>query len=126
MTMTRFLANENVPGEAIRSLRAAGWDVTAIAEESPSLSDAEVLALARAEGRVVITFDRDYGELLYARRYVPPPGIVYLRAIPLYPGEAAEWLLGMSRQDVPLEGFFTIFSSWNHIRQRPLPPGDDC
>lgn len=121
MKTLRFLANENLPGDTIRSLRAAGWEVTAIAEERPSLSDDKVLAKARIEGRIVITFDRDYGELLYARGHASPPGVVYLRATPLYPAEAAEWLLEMRRQGVPFEGFFTIFSSWNHIRQRPLP-----
>jgi predicted nuclease of predicted toxin-antitoxin system len=118
----RFLANENVPGDTIRALRSAGWDVAAIAEERPSISDAEVLANARAENRIVITFDRDYGELVYARDHLPPPGVIYLRAIPFHPGDAAGWLLEMMRQGVPFEGFFTIFSSWDHVRQRPLPP----
>jgi predicted nuclease of predicted toxin-antitoxin system len=118
----RFLANENVPRDTIHVLRAAGWEVAAIAEERPSISDVEVLAKARAENRIVITFDRDYGELLYARGHAPPPGVIYLRAIPASPSEAAEWLLAMSRQELCFEGFFTIFSSWNHVRQRQLSP----
>lgn len=117
----RFLANENVPGDTIRALRAAGWEVTAIAEERPSLSDVDVLAKARSENRIVITFDRDYGELVYARGHAPPPGVIYLRAIPSHPAEAAGWLLEMNRQGIPFEGAFTIFSSWDHVRQRPLP-----
>ena len=118
----RFLANENVPGDTIRALRSEGWDVASITEERPSISDAEVLAKARAENRIVITFDRDYGELIYARNHAPPPGVIYLRAIPFHPAEASEWLLEMKRQGMSFAGCFTIFSSWDHVRQRPLPP----
>lgn len=117
----RVLANENIPMAAIAGLRSAGWDVLAVAEVARSASDADVLALARREARVIITFDRDYGELIFARHHPVPAGVVYLPATPMRPEEPARWLLGMASQGLVLEGYFTIFSGWDHVRQRVLP-----
>jgi predicted nuclease of predicted toxin-antitoxin system len=60
-----LLANENFPVPAVRKLRAAGIDVVAVADAMPAASDAEVLAFARQQGRWIVTFDRDYGELVF-------------------------------------------------------------
>ncbi len=51
-----------------------------------------------------------------------PPGVIYLRSIPTRPDEPAAWLISMARQLV-IEGNFTIFSGWEHVRQRPMPSG---
>jgi predicted nuclease of predicted toxin-antitoxin system len=59
----RFLANENFPGAAIEALRAAGNDVAWIRVDAPGSSDPEVLARAAREERVLLTFDKDFGEL---------------------------------------------------------------
>jgi predicted nuclease of predicted toxin-antitoxin system len=117
----RLLANENVPLAAVRVLREAGWDVVAVSECAPSISDVEVLGLARDQKRLVATFDRDYGELIYARGHLPPSGLIYFRVVPRHPAEPATWLLEMLKQALPLEGNFTIFSGWEHVRQRRLP-----
>jgi hypothetical protein len=69
---TLLLANENWPRPALLALRAAGLDVQAVAEFMPAASDADVLRGAAAQGRRLLTFDRDYGEPVFARA-VPPP-----------------------------------------------------
>jgi predicted nuclease of predicted toxin-antitoxin system len=61
----KFLANENVPYATIRKLQAVGLDVTAISFYTPSITDEEVMAIAIQEHRTIITFDRDYGTLIY-------------------------------------------------------------
>ncbi len=68
----RLLANENVPIPSVMLLRNAAFDVLAIAESNPGLSDRAVLDVAVADARWIITFDRDYGELIYARGLPPP------------------------------------------------------
>ena len=68
----RFLANENFPLVSVSLLRNAGHDVAAVIEESPGAKDSEVLARAAQEERVVLTFDRDYGSLIY-RLGLPAP-----------------------------------------------------
>jgi predicted nuclease of predicted toxin-antitoxin system len=75
--MMRFLADENVSRFVVERLRAAGFDVTAIGSTSPGAADADVLALARREGRILITEDRDFGELVIRRR-LEVRGIVLL------------------------------------------------
>jgi predicted nuclease of predicted toxin-antitoxin system len=60
-----FLANENFPVVSIKLLRNAGHDVASVIEETPGNKDRGVLKRAHEENRIVLTFDRDYGELIY-------------------------------------------------------------
>ena len=55
-------------GSVIFALREAGRDVLAIAETSKGVSGEQVMERALSEGRVLITEDRDFGELVCARR----------------------------------------------------------
>jgi predicted nuclease of predicted toxin-antitoxin system len=75
----RWLVNENFPAPSVAVMRASGYDVLPIAESHSGDDDTKVLALAREEGRWLVTFDRDYGELLFARNYAPPPAVILLR-----------------------------------------------
>ena len=60
-------------------MRQAGHDATAIAHEYPgAIADEEVLAIAVAEDRVLITNDRDFGELVF-RLSLPHRGIILFR-----------------------------------------------
>jgi len=61
----RFLADENLDFAVVRSLRAGGHDVRALAEETSRTVDAEVVALATREGRVLLTEDKDFGWLAF-------------------------------------------------------------
>ncbi len=120
--MIRFLLDENVPLASIHLLRQAGWDVAAIIEDSPGVSDTEVMARARREQRIIVTFDRDYGELLYRRRLPAPPGILYLRFAPLTPEDAGEYLLRLlNNSSIVLDGHFTV-ADRSQLRQRSLRP----
>lgn len=71
----KLLANENFPAPAIRKLREAGRDVVAVREAMPSASDKAVMDFARREQRWDITFDRDYGDLIF-REGLPPPPVI--------------------------------------------------
>lgn len=66
--MTLFLADENVSRLVIESLRLAGCDVMSVSETRAGASDHEVLAAAEREGRILITEDRDFGELVVRQR----------------------------------------------------------
>jgi len=50
----------------VRALRSAGHDVLAVAEVIPRIGDDDVLKLARDDGRIPLTEDKDFGELVYA------------------------------------------------------------
>jgi predicted nuclease of predicted toxin-antitoxin system len=75
----RFLLDESTEFRIASFLRALGHDVTAIAHKYPaSLPDSDVLALADAERRILITNDRDFGELIF-RLNRPHAGVIYFR-----------------------------------------------
>jgi len=114
----KFLANENIPLKSIYYLRNAGFDISSISEEFPGISDREVLQKSQFENRIILTFDRDYGELIFRFKMGLPAGIVYFRLIPNYPTEPAEYLIRMlSIENLKLENYFTIVDA-EKIRQR--------
>ena len=75
----RFLVDESVGARLADWLATQGHDATAIARDYPfALPDSEVLALAHREGRVLITDDRDFGELVFRQRQ-PHAGVIYFQ-----------------------------------------------
>ena len=117
----RFLANENFPLPSVIHLRTAGHEVTAVIEDMPGATDREVLAQATREARIVLTFDRDYGELIYRFGLPVPAGVVYFRFQPLTPTEPAERLLELlNMAAITLEHKFTTLRR-TQVRQRALP-----
>jgi predicted nuclease of predicted toxin-antitoxin system len=119
--MMRFLANENFPLPSVRLLRQAGYDVASMTEDSPGMEDSEVLTRATDKQRVILTFDRDYGELIYRLRLPSPTGVMYLRFRPHTPEEPAQLLLNLLQTEgLQFEGWFTVVER-DQIRQRPLP-----
>lgn len=119
-TNIRLLANENFPMPAIRKLRAAGMDVVAVIEAMPSASDQEVMACARQQQRWVITFDRDYGDLIFREGLLPPPAILFFRQEPYPPERPADIVLAMLSEPQQLEGCMVVISQQN-IRRRRFP-----
>lgn len=55
--MVRYLANENVPADAVEAARKVGFDMAWVRDRSPGLSDDAVSAMSLAEGRVLVAFD---------------------------------------------------------------------
>ncbi|GAB4581425.1 MAG: hypothetical protein Fur0022_41720 [Anaerolineales bacterium] len=116
----KFLANENFPVQSVQILRRAGIDISAIVEDSRSAKDSDILSRAHTESRIVLTFDRDYGELIYRLKHPKPDRVVYLRFDPQTPGEPAEFLLHLIQTEgLQLSGKFTV-ANRDRIRQRSL------
>ena len=90
-----FLADENFSYPSVHILRAAGLDVLAVQEEAPSIADTAVISLAIQTNRVILTFDRDYGELVYRYNYRPPAGVIYFRWESYRPEEPGEFVLAL-------------------------------
>jgi len=77
----RWLADECVDAALVEHLRAAGHDVTYMAESAPGTTDRQAIDSAQAEGRILLTEDKDFGELVF-RRMTAVPGLVLLRIDP--------------------------------------------
>lgn len=74
----KFLVDECVGAGIYQWLRVQGYDTVAIIEVSPGISDTEVLALAQQEKRILVTMDKDFGELVF-RDNATHSGIILLR-----------------------------------------------
>ena len=115
----RFLANENIPGPVVVALRGGGHDVVAVKESMPGASDRAVLERAQADGRLVVTFDKDFGELAVRLR-LSAAGVILLRLAGTNPdADNARAVAAItSRED--WSGHFAVVTD-DRIRLRPLP-----
>ncbi len=118
--MRKFLANENIPLTTILRLRKEGFDISSIGLDAPSITDREVMQIAVDENRTIITFDRDYGELIYKYGFRPPAGVIYLRMQNYQPEEPAELLLKLlNDQNLEFARLFTVADE-RSVRQRKI------
>ncbi len=75
----KFLLDQSTDARLLSYLRDRDYDATRIGGDYPSgLPDERVLAIAREEGRILITDDRDFGELIF-RRGLAHAGVIFLR-----------------------------------------------
>lgn len=74
----KFLADECCDTVLVASLRDFGYDVKYVIEQKTGSSDDEVLTIAYNDGRILLTEDKDFGELVYRLRK-PSVGIVLIR-----------------------------------------------
>ena len=75
----RLLANENFPLDAVEALREAGHDVSWIREDSRGAPDDKILLRVQKENRIVITFEKDFGELAFRSKLPAQSGIILFR-----------------------------------------------
>lgn len=113
----RFLANENFPAPSTVVLRKAGYDVTSIQESHSGISDGQVLEIAKNELRIILTFDKDHGELIFRGHLVDPPPVVFFRYRGKAPFEAGMMLIETIRSGTDIENCFTVMER-DGIRQR--------
>jgi predicted nuclease of predicted toxin-antitoxin system len=117
----RWLADENIPRPAIVWLRMRGEDVESVSEVSPNLDDEAVLKMARVRDRMVLSFDRDFGDLIFRHGAVPARAVIYLRLNPPDPAALDSLLAGLIEMgEGALDGRFTVISTTG-MRQRPFP-----
>lgn len=114
----RLLANENFPLTSIRILKEAGYDIIAVGQDFAGILDSEVIELATKEQRTILTFDRDYGELIFRKGYQPQAGVIYFRWDYFLPDQPGEYLKNLfDSRSIRFEGMLTVIGT-DHIRQR--------
>lgn len=64
----KLIADENVDGHVIERLRAEGHDIIAIVKQYPSIPDHDVLVISNEERALLITEDKDFGELVFHKK----------------------------------------------------------
>jgi len=117
----RFLSDEHIPFASVALLRGAGHDVAAVAEGAVGNSDRENIALAIREQRVILTYDRDYGTLVFEQGVPAPPGVVSFRLYSATPEEPAERVLRLlAEPSFSIIGAFVTITRGGE-RRRSLP-----
>jgi len=89
-----FLADENIDRQIVEQLRQDGLAVLSVAELDPGIFDDDVLSRAQDEAMILLTADRDFGELIF-RRKLHSHGIVLIRLAGLSPLRKAEIVSSM-------------------------------
>ena len=74
----RILVDVCVSKAVERWLADQGLDVLAVRDIDPSMTDTDILALAASEQRLVITMDKDFGEMI-VRSNQHHAGVLLLR-----------------------------------------------
>jgi len=113
----RFLADENFPGAAVAALEAAGNDVVWIRTAAPGSSDPDVLACAIRDERILLTFDKDFGDLAKASALPPTCGIILLRIPMARPGNVGAQLAGAITARTDWIGHFSVIEP-GRVRMR--------
>jgi len=115
----RFLANENFPGAAVAALEAAAHEIAWVRRIAPGVSDEVVLAWAARERRVLLTFDKDFGELARTSDLPIGCGIVLFRMPMPKPDTVGLWLAQLLGSRDDWTGHFSVVEP-GRIRMRPL------
>ena len=95
-TLPTFLADENIPLYVVKQLRKEGYKVISVTEQFAGSSDEKILELSSRNRWVIITFDKDFGELIYKQKSNKPYGIILMRVTPKSPEyilQLLKWLL---------------------------------
>lgn len=74
----KFVADESVDGQIVDRLREEGYFVWYVAEMEPGISDEEVIDLANRKKALLLTADKEFGELVFQQKRLNP-GVVLIR-----------------------------------------------
>jgi predicted nuclease of predicted toxin-antitoxin system len=116
----KLLLDSCVWGGALVELRAAGHDVDWAGGWPQDPGDEEILARALAEGRILVTLDKDFGELAIVRG-LPHGGILRLANFPArQQAKACLRVLGLHGSE--LEAGAIVTAEPGVLRVRPPEP----
>jgi len=116
----RVIANENLTSTVIQELRGRGHDVLSVKETMRGASDEVILARAQAEGRLVLTQDKDFGELAFRFGLPASCGVVLFRLAGSDPESDNQRVLEVLEGRTDWAAHFSVVTN-DRIRMRPLP-----
>jgi predicted nuclease of predicted toxin-antitoxin system len=116
----QFLANENFPLDAVEAVRKIGHDVAWIRTDAPGSKDQDILERAVNEKRILLTFDKDFGDLAFQLGLPATCGIVLFRLQAASSGALAKLVITALQSRSDWAGQFSVVEA-GRIRRRPLP-----
>jgi predicted nuclease of predicted toxin-antitoxin system len=120
----RLVADESIDAPIVERLRQSGHEVMFVAELDPGLHDEAVLALANDRDALLLTADKDFGELVFRLGRVTT-GVVLVRLAGLKPRRKAEIVeVSIAKHGEEMRGAFTVITPGGvRIRDaRQAPP----
>ena len=115
--LPKLLADENIPLEAVQQLKSDGLDIVSQSILNPGASDKQLLSYAWKEQRVLITFDKDFGKLIF-RTQKPCSGVILLRISP----QSSDYTYSLLKKVLALHlSFNTSFCVVENHRVRIIP-----
>ncbi|HAK94877.1 MAG TPA: hypothetical protein DCM87_07695 [Planctomycetes bacterium] len=118
--MLRLLANEDFPGAVIAELRRRGHDVVWARTHMAGASDRDVLARAVFEKRLVVTFDKEFGELVFRQARNACCGVLFFRITTRSSADAARRIVAILESRDDWTGCFSVIDE-HGVRIRSLP-----
>ena len=119
----RLLADENVHGFVIRRLREAGLHIEAVAETVPGATDRDILQRPDIADLILITYDSDFGELIFKHGLPCPRAVIYSRLGRAEPRYVADAIIELVRRPISPASFNVITN--DGVRTRPIGQGTD-
>jgi predicted nuclease of predicted toxin-antitoxin system len=116
----RLLVDENMPGTVIADLRQRGHDIFSVKESMRGADDPAILARAQAESRVVVTQDKDFGELAFRIGLPATCGVILLRLTGDDPDADNGRIVAVVESRADWSGAFVVATE-KRVRVRPLP-----
>ena len=104
----KFLADENFPGGAVTALRGLGLDIVAATERHAGVTDREIFEIVRREGLVLLTFDKDFGDLYRESPLMAPSGLILFRFRRPTSADAQRRILDVLTSDFVWSGRFCV------------------
>ncbi len=106
----RFIADEGVDKAVVSKLRSEGYWVGYVAELAPGITDEEVLQQANTLNALLITSDKDFGELVFRLGWIHT-GVILLRLAGLDTDEKASVVVQtVQTHGAEMVGAFTVIS----------------
>ena len=116
----RLVADEGVDRGIVTQFREQGHEITCIAEMAQGAPDATVLRLASESSAVLVTSDKDFGELVF-RRGQASHGVLLLRLVGLSAAGKARLVAGtVAKHGEKMTGCFSVLTP-RSFRVRHLP-----
>jgi predicted nuclease of predicted toxin-antitoxin system len=116
----KILANEKFPRSAVDAMRSAGHDVLWARTEMAGVGDDEILRRAQSEGRIVVSFDKDFGELAFRWGLPASCGVILFRFVVVSPELASRRVIEALDGGADWSGHFAVVDEFR-VRLRALP-----
>lgn len=116
----RIPVNENISGSVVQSLRDLGHDVLAAKESMRGAEDEHILDRAQAEFRLVVTQEKDFGELEFRRGLPADCDVILFRLANDEKDTCLRRMVDVIESRTDWAAHFSVVTD-DQIRMRPLP-----